>query len=87
MFQIIMKDGNLTGEYSSKKSPALVAKAIMRVLFQKTGIKNKEIRFKDIKTGKEYTYKARIIILENQKNIKIGNKEFKKKYEIIVERI
>ena len=87
MYQIIMKDGGLTGEYSEKKSPSLVAKAIMRVLYQKTGIKNKEIRFKNLKNGKEYTYKARIIELERPTNINIGNKKFLKKYSIFVERI
>lgn len=87
MYQIIRKDGSLTGEYSSKKSPALVAQAIMRVLYQKTGVTNKEIRFKNIVNGKEYTYKGRVIVLETPRNIKIGDKIFKKKYEIIVERI
>ncbi len=87
MYQIIMKNGELTGEYSEKKSPSLVAKAIMRVLYQKTGIRNKEIRFKNIKTGQEYSYKARIIVLENPNNIKIGDKTFKEKYKIFVERI
>lgn len=87
MYQIIMKDGGLTGEYSEKKSPSLVAKAIMRVLFQKTGIKNKEIRFKNTRNGNEYTYKARILELERPRNISIGSKVFKKKYEIFVERI
>jgi len=87
MFQIILKDGELAGEYSSKKSPSLVAKAIMRVIYQKTKIKNKEIRFKDLTNGKEYTYKARILELEKPKKIIIKDKTFLKKYEIFVDRI
>lgn len=82
-----MKDGNLTGEYSSKKSPSLVAKAIMRVLFLKTGARNKEIRFKNLDNEKEYSYKARIIELENPKVIDINGRKFERKYKIFVERI
>lgn len=84
---MILKDGELTGSYSDKKSPALVAKAMMRVLFQKTGVKQKDIKFKNMETGQNYTYKGRIIELEIPVNIVINKKKFKKLYEIFVERI
>lgn len=87
MYQIILKDGELTGEYSSKKSPSLVAKAIMRVIYQKTGARTKDIRFKNLENGKEYSYKGRIIELERPTNIIINGKKFLKKYQIFVERI
>ena len=86
MYQIILKDGSMTGEYSDKKSPAEVARAIMKTLHIKTGVKTKEIRFKNIKTGREYTYNAHIVILERPITIHIKGKKFLEKYKIFVKR-
>lgn len=87
VYRIILKDGELTGKYSDKKSPGLVARAIMKVIFQKTGATSKEIKFKNDRNGKLYTYRAKIIKLERPRTVVIKGKKFLQKYDIFAERI
>lgn len=87
VYKLILNDGELVGSYSDKKSPALVAKAMMRVIFQKTGRTASDIRFINSKTKQEYTYKGKLIELINPKTINIKGKKFNKLYNISVERI
>lgn len=87
VYKLILKDGELVGNYSDKKSPALVAKAMMRVIYQKTGKLASDIRFINVKTKQEYTYKGKLIPIENPKIINIKGKKFNKLYNILVERI
>ena len=87
VYKLILKDGEQTGKYSDKKSPGLVAKAMMKVIFQKTGHKQKEIKFINDRTGKQYTYKAKIIKLERPRTVIINKKKFLQRYDIFTERI
>jgi hypothetical protein len=87
VYKLILKDGEHVGSYSDKKSPALVAKAMMRVIHQKTGKLASDIRFINNKTKQEYTYKGRLIELDEPRIININGKKFEQMYNIHVERV
>lgn len=86
-YKIILEDGETLGKYSSKKSPAQVAKSAMRVIYQKTGVQEKDINFFNEDTKREYTYRCKLIILDEPEIIKIKDKTFEKNYLIFVKRI
>ena len=86
-FKIILEDGERIGNYSTKKSPAQVAKCAMRIIYQKTARNSADINFFNTDSEKEYTYRCDIEKLEKPEEIKIGGKRFLKHYNIFAKRI
>ena len=90
VYKIILEDGDHIGHYSDKKCPSEVAKAAMRVIYNKTDgdKKDGDINFFNTITKREYTYRTEIEELEEPQTIIIaGNKKFSKKYIIKTKRI
>jgi len=60
VYKIILKDGEVIGKYSDNKSPAQVAKAMMRTIYKDSGRTEADINFLNTRTQKVYTYRSSI---------------------------
>ena len=87
MYKLILEDGELIGNYSYKKIPQAVAKSIMRVLYLKTGVTQKDIKFKNMIQDITYTYRCHIEILKKPIIKKFGDRIVEQKYKIYAKQI
>ena len=87
MYRIILDDNTVIGNYSDKKSPMQVAKAIMKITYIDSGRMDADTHFYNTRTNRKYTYRANIDILDEPEEIEINGKKFYKKYNIRAFRI
>jgi len=97
MYQLVLKDGTKTGQYSPKSSPGKTAEKMAREIATAEGYDTKQtFKFDFVKNrtkaeggDKEFKFQATVTPLSRTagNKINIGNKTFYKKFDIQVKNL
>lgn len=89
-YKIVLDSGEEIGHYKSTKSPAQVAKSIIKTIYIQNKLKgdfDKIVIFRNNRTHRNYTYHCSISLLRHPITKQIGKNTFVEKYHIVAKRV